>query len=436
MNSTERYREPIALWERWAVVVVLCIGAMWACYCARLPHLPVNPASRYATMESLVERDTWAIDDASMRTVDKVQWEGHFYSSKPPLLPLIGAGVYYSLHRWGEYSFRSRKYETVAAMRLPLSVLPWLLGCLFFIRCTHYLVRRSTTRVWAATAFTLGTLPTAYAASLDNHTWSSTCLMIGAWALHPLLTDSDGRLPWHRAIAGGLAGGGAFAFDLGSGPIVGLIGLAVAWALLMQSERRQWLPLVLFVLAGLTLPAIQAIVLHDFSGSWKPFYLIPDAYQYQGSYWRNPVEFDALNEPRWLYAIHALIGHHGLFLYSPWLLFGLAWLLKLRPSARGRALQLAVTGALAFVFAYYIMRSHNYGGRCVGMRWFIVTVPVLSLAAAAWIDERDWLQRHTISLVALTTFSALMCLPGTINPWEEGLAHALLRAFGAGSVAG
>jgi hypothetical protein len=436
MNERNTYREPIALWERWAVVVVLCIGSMWACYCARLPHLPVNPASRYATMESLVERDTWSIDDSSMRTVDKVFWEGHFYSSKPPLLPLLGAGIYYPLHHWGEFSFRTNKYATVAAMRLPLSVLPWLLGCLFFIRCTHYLVKRSTTRVWSAAAFTLGTLPMSYAACLDNHTWAATSLVGAAWALHPILTDPQGRLPLHRALIGGLAGGGAFAFDLGSGPFVGLIGLAVAWSLLFTGERRQWGALVIFVLAGLSLPAVQAVVLHEFSGSWKPFYLIPEAYQYEGSYWRNPAEFDALSEPRWQYAIHSLVGHHGLFVYSPWLFFGLAWLVQLRETGRGRALQLAVGGALAFVFAYYILRSSNYGGRCVGMRWFMVAVPPLALAATKWVDEHDWLQRHTVGLVALTTFSALACMPGTVNPWEEGIIHALFRAFGAGSVPG
>ncbi len=61
--------------------------ALWLVLCSQQPHLPVNPASRYAGMEALVEHGTFAIDDTRLvrATVDKVQWEGHFYSSKPPL---------------------------------------------------------------------------------------------------------------------------------------------------------------------------------------------------------------------------------------------------------------------------------------------------------------------------------------------------------------
>ncbi|MEW5987211.1 MAG: hypothetical protein AB1791_11295, partial [Chloroflexota bacterium] len=57
-----------------------------------------NDASRLATIESLVERDTWTIEDSRFATVDRIKVGEHFYSDKPPTLSFLGAGVYYVLY--------------------------------------------------------------------------------------------------------------------------------------------------------------------------------------------------------------------------------------------------------------------------------------------------------------------------------------------------
>ena len=55
-----------------------------------------NVRSRLATVQSLVERGTFRIDESEFRdTIDKVQVNGHFYSDKPPLLAVMGAASYY-----------------------------------------------------------------------------------------------------------------------------------------------------------------------------------------------------------------------------------------------------------------------------------------------------------------------------------------------------
>ena len=74
-------------------------------------QLEANDISRWCTVWSLVERRTYAIDDCpwQSRTQDKVfkpdpfraappgttQRVMHFYSSKPPLLPTLIAGLVY-----------------------------------------------------------------------------------------------------------------------------------------------------------------------------------------------------------------------------------------------------------------------------------------------------------------------------------------------------
>lgn len=61
-----------------------------------------NDASRIATIESLVERGTLKIDDSNfIFSGDKAYINGHFYSDKSPLVSLIGAAIYYPLHKLG-----------------------------------------------------------------------------------------------------------------------------------------------------------------------------------------------------------------------------------------------------------------------------------------------------------------------------------------------
>src|SRR4029079_3545931 len=72
----------------------------------RPPYTPVfsaNDSSRWATVWSLAERGTYQIDEIIRRpgwdTIDKVRYQEHFYSSKPPLLSTIVAGLYWALNR-------------------------------------------------------------------------------------------------------------------------------------------------------------------------------------------------------------------------------------------------------------------------------------------------------------------------------------------------
>ena len=52
-----------------------------------LPMHSVNDRSRWATIYSLAQRGTYNIDETPWpATIDRVRLNGHFYSSKPPLL--------------------------------------------------------------------------------------------------------------------------------------------------------------------------------------------------------------------------------------------------------------------------------------------------------------------------------------------------------------
>src|SRR4051812_39597448 len=66
---------------------------------AHSPMLSANDRSRWCTVWSLAERGTFQIDEIirypGWSTIDMVRQQEHFYSSKPPLLPVCVAGLYW-----------------------------------------------------------------------------------------------------------------------------------------------------------------------------------------------------------------------------------------------------------------------------------------------------------------------------------------------------
>lgn len=393
--------------------------------------MSVNPASRYATMEALVEHRTFIIDDTSLlrRTVDKVQWEGHFYSSKPPLLATLCAPIYGIVRGVTGVGFREAMYPTVRRMRLFVGVLPWLAAMAVFLALSRRACADPLSASAIACAMIVGGLPTAYAAHLDNHSFAFLALLGAALAGAPL---AEGKpIPTVNAAIAGFLGGAAVTFDLGATPMVGLLSLWGMWH--ARDQRRT---LLVFVACGLVAPLCQTAILYASTGNLKPFYLIPSAYQYDGSYWGNPVEFDALREPAPVYAFHALIGHHGLFSVTPWLLLGLPWFFQRETTPRAESLRRVAIAAVLFIVAYYVHRTINYGGRCVGMRWFMVLHPVLAVAVLRTAQRTDIIRRWPIAVGVLVAFSAVNALGGAVNPWEEGFTFALFRAVGLGSVPG
>lgn len=421
-------------WERYARRAIFAFVSLWLLLCTQQDHMSVNPASRYAGMEALVEHGTYAIDETSLlrSTVDKVQWEGQFYSSKPPLLYTLAAPAYLAVTKITGETFRSARYPTARRMRVVVALLPWLIGLWIWGRLVDHIAADPVTRTWAFGAMALGGLPTAYASHLDNHSLAVLALLAMALAAAPLVRDDA---PWAPSAAalGGIAGGLAVTMDLGAGPIVGAIGL---WVVARAGARREWTSAAAYVLGGLVAPAAQVAIQVHIAGTWRPFYLLDSAYQYAGSYWSRPVEFDALAEPKSEYAFHALLGHHGLFSHTPWLLLGLPWFVTRERSRWLDALRVAAAAGALFVVGYYISRTVNYGGRCVGMRWFMVVHVPLALAAVRHASRTGWVARNPATAGLLVGWAAISALGGAINPWEEGFVYALFRALGAGSIAG
>src|SRR5437868_3611985 len=95
--------DPVATPQPWRTWIVILGAAAVAVVSARSYVGGWNDGSRLATVESLVDRGTWAIDDSQFvrptddsgaGTLDKLRIDGRYYSDKSPVPALLMAGEY------------------------------------------------------------------------------------------------------------------------------------------------------------------------------------------------------------------------------------------------------------------------------------------------------------------------------------------------------
>jgi len=444
------------------------------------PFLSSNDRSRWLTVRALVEYHTYEIDQIvtdpaqakSWDTIDMVKhkgWDGqgHLYSSKPPLLATLIAGPYWVIYKTTGLSLRDSPH-TVGRMMLflvnvlPLAIYLWLLA--------RIVERYGTTDygrllVMATAAF--ATFLTTFAVVLNNHLHAAVFVMATLAAALPIWIE--GRRPWWYFAAAGFCAAMAAACELPALSFCVAIGAGLLWKAPRQTLTG-FVPLALLVAAaavgtnylshGTVKPAYG---MRDFSidpetnqtrdwknGNWYNYdYNIGNATKQ--SYWSRDEaalarrsSIDRGEPSPGMYAIHCLVGHHGIFSLTPiWVLSVIGAVMLLMRGRVDTDAALAVKGsaemaqdrsaalrgvgllvaALSIVcIAFYISQgqeNRNYGGGTSGLRWSFWLIPlwlVAMLPAADWLSNRRWAQFVAALLLA---FSAMSASYPIWNPWSH-----------------
>ncbi len=160
--------------------------------------LSANDRSRWATVASLVEKGTYVIDQQIVianpihrnrrpwNTIDKVRHLGsdgqqHYYSSKPPLLATIVAGLYWIVYQITGLSLTQHPLY-VPRLLLMLFNLP-LLAAFFYatIASIHRVIENNWSRQIAAASVCFGTMVLPFSISLNNHLPACTATAVAMW---------------------------------------------------------------------------------------------------------------------------------------------------------------------------------------------------------------------------------------------------------------
>ena len=456
-----------------------------------------NDISRWCTVWSLLERGTFAIDECpwQLGTQDKVLLpepfppEGrepaeHFYSSKPPLLPTLIAGVLWPVRaatgvpldakveqpRAQRTEVQSidderpadeskilaedpqRGYRVIditpeAPAEWPVNVLyfnpvivlfnvlPMLVGLVLYAR----LLDRYAASDWAwflgLAGAGLGTNLLIFNTTLNNHTIAAWSAIYALYAF--LRIWDDGRRHWTYFALAGFFGAFCACNELPAAAFGVLLFLLLAF----KAPGRTF---AAFVPSALIPIVAFCGTLYLATGEWRPWEVVyakftqegaDSPYRYPGSYWLSPLGtdwFDQHPEPWPRYLFHLLLGHHGIFSLTPIVLFSALGMLRsiLGFDRRLRVFSWMTLGLSTLLIAFYVVQTHNYGGSTQGARWLFWLFPfwliLLPLGLDA-VEGRPWGRR--LALLALF-FSVFNTGYGLSQPWSHPWILDMLEHLG------
>jgi len=240
--------------------------------------------------------------------------------------------------------------------------LPYLLTLLLFTRILEMYDIDPLARLILLLALAFCTQLWGYSTNINNHVPGA---FLAVAALYFALGLADGLLapkPW-RFFVFGLFAGLVPTVDTPASIFPFLAGLY----LLFRQPRMT----LTWALAGALIPlAVHAGIMMAVTGSPLPVQTRDDLYLYRGSYWRHPIEVDALNEPKGNYLFHMTFGRVGLFSLYPILMVGIAAAVRalFRKDMQYRRHILAGAFGFLVLTAYYLLKTNNYGGQAYGFR--------------------------------------------------------------------
>jgi hypothetical protein len=435
----------------------------------RMPtQLEANDISRWCTVWSLIERGTYVIDDCPWqnKTQDKVHKVSpfekdtpgapeHFYSSKPPLLPTLVAGLVYPFRKLTGVPLDAqilqeritrtvRKEdpkdptkvvpvtETPEPLKWPvyifyfkpvivaLNVVPYLAFLILFARLLDRTVRNDWAWFAGLVAAAWGTPLFIFNSTLNNHSVAAYSTFFAVYALMRIWEQNGPKNPYGDYAAAGFFGAFAACNELPAAALGVLLFLIV----LVRNVKAT---LLAFVPAAIVPCVAFLVTLYLATGGLTPFYAEfgGPAYEgYAGAYWANPLEmdyFDKHPEPKGMYLFHMTLGHRGMFSLTPIFLLAFPPLLR---GLFGTDRRIAGLARLTFVLtvgmlAFYTFKTNNYGGSSQGLRWLFWIFPLwlilVPLGYESGQDHRGMRWLGTLCL-ALSVFSVGY---GLRLPWSH-----------------
>ncbi len=433
------------------VIILAATALICAAILQAEPLQSANDRSRWATVWSLVERGSFQIDEidyyARWSTIDKVRYRTsesepwHFYSSKPPLLSVIVAGLY-SVERWTlGYGLFNHTALVTRLLLLIVNALPFWIALRSLCRCLILLNAALPVRLFILAAAGFGSMLNPYLTTLNNHTPAAVAAMLAiSAAVEILVSRNRARSSTNGFSQHGLsfAALGFFAaltccFELPAA-LLGLLSFGLAVLTNLRQTLKWYIPAAAIPLVAFFITNWMA------TGGVKPFYATygTETYRYVHngipSYWMNPRDLDANQESPVVYLFHCMLGHHGLLSLTPVLCLsfvGCCMTLGRNSETSRKAIILSGAALTLITLGFYLTRTenYNYGGNSVGLRWMLWLSPFWWIAMVPVLDK---LSRRSFQILALTLLLISMVSVGwSLNrPWKPSWLFEQMQSAG------
>jgi len=435
-NDSQLPTTPDDEWQqqsRWIALLLIFVSmsAVTAHMVDGRPLRSANDRSRWCTVWSIVERDTYEIDEIRQvrgwDTIDLVRHNDHFYSTKPPLMPRMVAEVYRAVQWATGWTLTENTAETTQTILflvniLPMSIALWCLCSLFRRYCEQ---RFGALFLMMVVCF--GALYLPYLTVLNNHTVALTSIIF-AITLAISITVEGKESWWRYALCGMFA---AF------GCCNELPAAAFGAILFLFMARHNFKRTALAFVPGALIPLVAFFMAnYAATGSWKPFYMYYGTEKYlfvhEGipSYWMSPKGVDSSRDSFWTYFMHCTVGHHGILSLTPiyiitlfgWIGLGSWWNKKLRAYI-GMGILLTI-----IVLGFYLSKTenYNYGGVSVSLRWTLWLTPFWLLAMIPVLNAVGRFRVVQVVACSLLSVSVFSAWYPSGSPWTQPWTYRLM----------
>jgi hypothetical protein len=403
------------------------------------PFLSANDRSRWCTVRALVEPDMrvpgapYAIDRVAdvqlvngklkMRpgwdTIDMVWHDGHYFSSKPPLLTTLMAAEYWCIYHATGKSLGTHPYEIGRFMLITINGTCLLLLFIFTARLVERLGTTDWGRILIMASCVFGTFLTTFAVTITNHLPAAACAAVLLDAFVRIWLDGDRRVG--TFVVAGFFSAMLVALEVPAGALAAVVTLIVLF-LAPRKTLLAYAPPALLVTAAFF--GTNWIAVHSLKPAQMHRSGDDNWYDYPGSYWSNRQGIDQAEKSAATYSLHVLVGHHGIFSLTPiWLLSllgGAIWLF--RGTGQLKLLTFAALAVTLVCLVFYVWWpgvDRNYGGNASAFRWVFWLAPLwfmLMAPAADLLSYRRWTRAAGLLLLL---FSVLSASYPTWNPWSS-----------------
>lgn len=425
------------------LILLAITGVMAAGIMSGTPLQSANDRSRWATVWSLIHRRTWQIDeidrDPRWSTIDKVRHRTsddasyHFYSSKPPLLSVITAGVYGAERRLFGVDIKRDTLPVTRYTLLLINGLPMALALLLFQRLLPSLNLSLAAQCFVLLLAGFGSMVNPYLSTLNNHTPAVVCLLICLTTIVKLQQTPEQLRARNFALVGFTAALTA-CFELPAA-LFGLVSFVWMLKLNVRKTLLWYLPAALIPLAA------YFVTNWLVTGGIRPFYAFYGTekyiYEHNGvpSYWSHPQGLDANIESTLRYLFHCVCGHHGLLSHTPAFLLSVwGWLQYRRQVVRPGLSWVLPAGAVisAIVLGFYLTRTqnYNYGGNSAALRWMLWLTPFWWFALLDPVESLLRSARGRLISGILLVASILTATVSLPNPWRPSWIYGAMTQAG------
>jgi hypothetical protein len=427
-------------------LVIIVTGSIIALVSARDYAGSYNDGSRLASVESLVDYQTWKIDRSIFLNyaegpcpevwgpngasphghLDKLLIGGHFYSDKPPLMAVLMAADYQVTQWISGLTAREHPKAFCYWMTLTTSGFAYVVSVWSVYRVTNLLGLPLRTALLVVLSFGLATLTPAYARQVNA---SIVLLAIASLLVLVMVQGSDGGRPLSQklTVAAGALTGFGYSTDLGCGLV--LLFCTALWVIHVSSYRLS--SMVLFGIGALPFLLGHHILNYLIGGTLGPMNTVPEYFRWPDSPFseKNLTGVGSGHETLGVflgYSFRFLFGNKGFLYHNPELFLAIAGFFGLVRVSRETRPMLLALGAWAFgTWLLYALKSKDYSGYNVSIRWMVPTLIAGYLILAVQIRESPGSLREFLIL-------SLFGLPVAVYDWNIGTwTDSHIRGFHA-----